>query len=144
MGWGGGGKGWGGSGKDGWGGNKGGWTTAWQPWFQKQPWGKGGDKAKGKGKGGRAKGHRDMGFTNEQKVWIGGIPENATFKELFELLKPAGAKWCECFDGNGKGTGVACFSSQEEAQEAIAKFQGSPLNGAPLQLDVWEKKPKTT
>uniref|UniRef100_A0A6T1N5T9 RRM domain-containing protein n=1 Tax=Alexandrium monilatum TaxID=311494 RepID=A0A6T1N5T9_9DINO len=109
-----------------------------------RPWGKGGDKAKGKGKGGRAKGHRDMGFTNEQKVWIGGIPENATFKELFELLKPAGAKWCECFDGNGKGTGVACFSSQEEAQEAIAKFQGSPLNGAPLQLDVWEKKPKTT
>uniref|UniRef100_A0A6T1MGS2 RRM domain-containing protein n=1 Tax=Alexandrium monilatum TaxID=311494 RepID=A0A6T1MGS2_9DINO len=57
-----------------------------------RPWGKGGDKAKGKGKGGRAKGHRDMGFTNEQKVWIGGIPENATFKELFELLKPAGAE----------------------------------------------------
>mmetsp|Transcript_139216 Transcript_139216/g.388479 ORF Transcript_139216/g.388479 Transcript_139216/m.388479 type:complete len:133 (+) Transcript_139216:85-483(+) len=127
--------GWGGGGKGGWGGGKDGWASVWQPMFQKQPWGKGGGKGKNKGKG-----HKDFKF--DQKVWIGGIPEGVTFKELLEHLKPAGAKFAMCFDGNGQGTGVACFASAEEAQNAIATMQGSSLNGAALELDVWERKPK--
>eukprot|EP00416_Gambierdiscus_australes_P023762 CAMPEP_0171063728 /NCGR_PEP_ID=MMETSP0766_2-20121228/5847_1 /TAXON_ID=439317 /ORGANISM="Gambierdiscus australes, Strain CAWD 149" /LENGTH=142 /DNA_ID=CAMNT_0011519673 /DNA_START=24 /DNA_END=452 /DNA_ORIENTATION=+ len=134
MGWGGNGKGWGGNGKGG------GGFGAWQPMWQKDFWGKGGGwifKGKGKGKG---KGHRD--FKAEQKVWIGGIPDGVSFRELHETMKPAGAKWCECFDGNGKGTGVACFATPEDAQAALASLQGAVVGGAPLQLDVWERKPK--
>uniref|UniRef100_A0A7S2N403 RRM domain-containing protein n=1 Tax=Alexandrium andersonii TaxID=327968 RepID=A0A7S2N403_9DINO len=119
--------GFGGNGK-----GKSGWTPIWQ--LSWQPWGKGG---KGKGKG---KGHR--GFKIEQKVWIGGIPEEVTYKELFELMKPAGAKWVECFTGNGKGTGVACFATEEAAKAAIESLQGCEIQDAKLELDVWVRKPK--
>jgi len=115
----------------GWGGSsKGGWTPVWQPQFQKQEYSKG---------GGKGRSHKD--FQPDQKMWIGGIPEGTTFKELHELMKQAGAKWTECFEGNGTGTGVACFGSGDEVQTAIAGLQGVSMNGVALQLDVWEKKP---
>lgn len=124
--------GYGGDGK-----GKGGWTPVWQLGWQGGNWGKGKGKGFGKGKG---KGHR--GFKIEQKVWVGGIPEDVTYKELHEHLKPAGAKWVEVFTGNGKGTGVACFASEDEAKNAIATLNGAPLNDAPLELDVWVRKPR--
>mmetsp|Transcript_1210 Transcript_1210/g.2502 ORF Transcript_1210/g.2502 Transcript_1210/m.2502 type:complete len:129 (-) Transcript_1210:77-463(-) len=121
--------GWGGKGK-----GAESWTQVWQPMFWK---GNGGYWGKGKGKG---KGHR--GFAIEKKVWIGGIPEGVTYKELHEHMKAAGAKWSEVFEGNGKGTGVVCFATPEEATAAIATLNGSLLNGAPIQVDVWSKKPQ--
>mmetsp|Transcript_81064 Transcript_81064/g.247706 ORF Transcript_81064/g.247706 Transcript_81064/m.247706 type:complete len:134 (-) Transcript_81064:58-459(-) len=121
--------GWGGKGK-----GPGGFAPVWMPTFWKGGWN---DKGWGKGKG---KGHRS--FAIEKKVWIGGLPEGVTFKELHEHMKPAGAKWTEVFEGKGKGTGVACFASPDEAAAAIAALNGSVLNGATLQVDVWEAKPK--
>mmetsp|Transcript_95120 Transcript_95120/g.188435 ORF Transcript_95120/g.188435 Transcript_95120/m.188435 type:complete len:130 (-) Transcript_95120:56-445(-) len=113
----------------------------WQPQWQKQgAWIKGGGWGKGDwgGKGKLQNRHRT--FRAEQKVWIGGLAEGVSYKELFELVKPAGAKWAEVFSGNGKGTGVACFASAEDATAAIAELNGQTLGGAPIQADVWEKK----
>merc|ERR1711972_771196 len=98
-----------------------------------------GGKGWGKGKG-KGKGHKN--FHSEKKVWIGAIPEGVTYKELHDHMKPAGAKWTEVFEGNGKGTGVACFGTQEEATAAITTLNGSMLGGAAIQVDVWERKPK--
>mmetsp|Transcript_81758 Transcript_81758/g.231464 ORF Transcript_81758/g.231464 Transcript_81758/m.231464 type:complete len:139 (-) Transcript_81758:67-483(-) len=125
--------GWGGSGKGG--------NEVWMPHFQKQSWssGKGDGKDDGKGKG-KGKGHKS--FRPEQKAWLGGLPMGAEYRELHEHLKPAGAKWVEIFDGNGQGTGVVCFASAEDAQNAIATFNGTPFMGVNIQLDVWETKPR--
>mmetsp|Transcript_100878 Transcript_100878/g.290004 ORF Transcript_100878/g.290004 Transcript_100878/m.290004 type:complete len:161 (+) Transcript_100878:105-587(+) len=102
----------------GWGGKgKGDGMWVWQP----ASW-KGGGYGKGKGKG-----HRS--FALEKKAWVGGIPDCVTYKELHEHMKPACAKWVEVFEGNGKGTGVACFATAEEAANAIATLNGSVLNG---------------
>merc|ERR1719324_2026907 len=96
-------------------------------------------KMKGKGKG-KDKGLRN--FYAEKKVWIGNLPESVTYKELHELVKPAGAKWVEVFGGAGKGTGGAAFATAEEATSAISQFNGHVLNGSSLQVDVWTKKEK--
>merc|ERR1719191_853795 len=98
-------------------------------------------KMKGKGKGG--KGNKGLrGFHAEKKIWIGNLPESVTYKELFELLKPSGAKWVEVMKGAGKGTGGAGFKTAEEATAAISQFNGSVLNGSMIQVDVWTKKEK--
>merc|ERR1712228_899530 len=79
---GGGGKGWGYGGKG---------SMVWMPNFQK-----GFGKGKGKGKGLKS-------FKAEEKVWIGGIPDGVTYKELMPHMKQAGnVKWVEVFEGNGK------------------------------------------
>lgn len=57
-------------------------------------------------------------------------------------MKQANAKWCESFQWKGKGTGVACFATAEEATAAIASLNGSELDGSSIQLDVWEKQEK--
>merc|ERR1719215_420179 len=99
---------------------------------------KGFDSGKGKGKGKMS--HRN--FKPDKKVWIGGLTESVTFKDLHEHMKAAGAKWCEVFPGKGKGTGVACFASPEEATAAITTLNGSVLGEGTIQVDVWEGKPK--
>merc|ERR1719235_2924790 len=97
-------------------------------------------QGKGKGKG-KKKGLSN--FYAEKKIWLGNLPESATYKELHELLKDAGAKWVEVFDGPGKGTGGAAFGTAEEATAAISKFNGHVLNGTMIQVDVWTKKEKS-
>merc|ERR1719277_521920 len=97
-------------------------------------WGKGFGKGFGKGKG--KGGHRS--FSDEQKVWVGGLPEGTTYKELQPHMKQAGnAKWVECFQGNGKGTGVVCYEKAEEATAAVSSLNGSMLSGSAIQVDVW-------
>merc|ERR1719446_2044950 len=92
-----------------------------------------GGKGKGKGKSLRS-------FYPEKKVWIGNLPEDVTYKELHEHMKASGAKWVEVMKGAGKGTGGAGFSTAEEATAAISALNGSMLNGARIQVDVWTKK----
>merc|ERR1712187_869967 len=94
-------------------------------------------KPKGEGKGYK-------NFKNEQKVWIGNLPEGVTYKELQPHMKQAGnAKWVECVGGKGsKGTGVACYETEAEATAAIAALNGSVLSGQAIEVDVWTKKPK--
>merc|ERR1712224_85736 len=97
-------------------------------------------KMKGKGKG-KGKGKSLRSFYAEKKIWIGNLPDSVQYKELFELLKPAGAKWVEVM-GKDKGTAGAAFGTAEEATAAIAKFNVHVLNGTMIQVDVWTKKEK--
>merc|ERR1712083_556140 len=99
----------------------------WKPQFQKQSWGK------GKGKGKKAK------VDSQKTVWVGGLPEGCTFKELLEVGKTAGAKWAEVYNNKGTGTGAIGFGSPEQAAASIASLNGAPLNGASIVVDAWEK-----
>merc|ERR1711879_146885 len=76
----------------------------------------------------------------EKKVWIGGLPENATSKDTNKALKEhLGAVFAEI----GKsGTGVATFKTEEEAATAVASFNGTEFGGFTLQIDAWEKAEK--
>mmetsp|Transcript_52713 Transcript_52713/g.123266 ORF Transcript_52713/g.123266 Transcript_52713/m.123266 type:complete len:154 (+) Transcript_52713:91-552(+) len=96
-------------------------------------------KGKGKGKGGKGL----QGFTADRKVWIGGLPEGVTWKQLQEHMNQAGTtKWCEVWGGASAGTGAVAYGSAEEAQAAVGVMNGSTLNGAPIVCDAWEKKEK--
>merc|ERR1719335_1110004 len=97
-------------------------------------------KMKGKGKG---RGGSGLSKNSDKNIWIGNLPESVTYKELHELLKPAGAKWVEVLGGAGKGTGGAAFGSEEEAKACISKYNGHVLNGSMIQVDVWTKKEKS-
>eukprot|EP00747_Dinoflagellata_sp_TGD_P161754 gnl/TRDRNA2_/TRDRNA2_178595_c0_seq1.p1 gnl/TRDRNA2_/TRDRNA2_178595_c0~~gnl/TRDRNA2_/TRDRNA2_178595_c0_seq1.p1 ORF type:complete len:123 (+),score=29.72 gnl/TRDRNA2_/TRDRNA2_178595_c0_seq1:72-440(+) len=117
--------------------------------YGKGDWGYGGffpvfnwmGMGKGKGKGGNARKHTQ--FKNEQKVWVGGIPDGITFKELQAHMKQAGdAKWCEVFSNKGAGNGVCCYATAAEAQAAIVSLNGSTLGTGIIQVDAWTKTQK--
>eukprot|EP00444_Apocalathium_aciculiferum_P029699 CAMPEP_0183438996 /NCGR_PEP_ID=MMETSP0370-20130417/77732_1 /TAXON_ID=268820 /ORGANISM="Peridinium aciculiferum, Strain PAER-2" /LENGTH=151 /DNA_ID=CAMNT_0025627341 /DNA_START=39 /DNA_END=494 /DNA_ORIENTATION=- len=120
-------------GKGGKGGKGGGWTQVWKPMFvEKGGWGKGWGKGKGKSL---------TSFAPDVKVWIGGVAEGATWKELQDHMNQAGkTKWCEVFDKKGAGTGAVAYETAEEASNAIATLNGSVLKGGTLECDVWVKK----
>eukprot|EP00421_Protoceratium_reticulatum_P067363 CAMPEP_0168408954 /NCGR_PEP_ID=MMETSP0228-20121227/26937_1 /TAXON_ID=133427 /ORGANISM="Protoceratium reticulatum, Strain CCCM 535 (=CCMP 1889)" /LENGTH=84 /DNA_ID=CAMNT_0008422657 /DNA_START=33 /DNA_END=287 /DNA_ORIENTATION=- len=76
----------------------------------------------------------------ENAIWIGGLDQSVTFKQLWEHGKQAGtAKWAEVFS---KGNGALEYSSPEEAANAIAMLNGTALGTCILQCDAWQKKPK--
>eukprot|EP00928_Gymnodinium_smaydae_P023886 TRINITY_DN1952_c0_g2_i1.p1 TRINITY_DN1952_c0_g2~~TRINITY_DN1952_c0_g2_i1.p1 ORF type:complete len:254 (+),score=78.98 TRINITY_DN1952_c0_g2_i1:64-762(+) len=107
---------------------------------------------KGKGKGwgggwGGGKGWSRGGLTDfppEKKVWIGGLAEGTTFQQLKDHLATAGGtpKYAKVMTGKGAGTGGVAFDTAEEATAAIEKLNGSELNGATIEVDVWTKKEK--
>merc|ERR1739845_112619 len=109
------------------------WGKSWGP----SSW------SKGKGKG---KGKRKMNlnkFPSETKVWVGGISETTTWKELEEHMNNAGkTKWVEVFKGTSKGTACVAYTTEEEAASAISTLNGSSLGGGMLEVDVWTKKEK--
>eukprot|EP00440_Ansanella_granifera_P039370 gb/GFBE01042712.1/.p1 GENE.gb/GFBE01042712.1/~~gb/GFBE01042712.1/.p1 ORF type:complete len:260 (+),score=100.24 gb/GFBE01042712.1/:1-780(+) len=100
------------------------------------PWGPMGFKGKGKGKGGPR-------VDPAQKVWIGGLPEGARWKELQEHMEKAGkTKWVEVFSGKGAGTGTAAYESVDDVAKAIQTLNGSSFAGATLKVDAWVKAAK--
>merc|ERR1711957_48693 len=112
------------------GGGEGGKGT-WKPHFNKG-WGKG----KGKNNGLKR-------FDAECRVWVGGLAEGTTWKELEEHMDTSGkSKWIEVFSGKGAGTGAAAYATAEEAAAAIAALNGSKLKDSTIQCDSWEKKPE--
>eukprot|EP00931_Biecheleriopsis_adriatica_P108333 TRINITY_DN82642_c0_g1_i1.p1 TRINITY_DN82642_c0_g1~~TRINITY_DN82642_c0_g1_i1.p1 ORF type:complete len:124 (+),score=43.21 TRINITY_DN82642_c0_g1_i1:63-434(+) len=122
MGWGGDGKGWGGYGGGyGWG------MPMMPPPFMMM---------KGKGKGGL------RSFSNETKVWIGGLPANSTSTDLNKALKAHmdAAGRCLFAEIGKSGTGGAAFKTKEEQQKAIETLNGSNFQGNVIQVDVWTKK----
>merc|ERR1719316_286278 len=97
-------------------------------------------KGKGKGKGW---GGGLSDFPSERKVWVGGIPEGVTFKELQAHFSSIGAcKFATVMKGKAAGTGGVAFATAEEATTAVQMLNGSMLGGAQIQVDVWTKKPK--
>mmetsp|Transcript_30169 Transcript_30169/g.45460 ORF Transcript_30169/g.45460 Transcript_30169/m.45460 type:complete len:247 (-) Transcript_30169:277-1017(-) len=94
-------------------------------------------KGGGKGKGG---GKTLNDFEPACKVWIGGLPEGVSWKEVQSTFEMAGSKcaWAEVL---GKGTGCVAYRTPEEAQIAIAALQGATIGGATVQVDAWTGKP---
>merc|ERR1711870_83436 len=96
-----------------------------------------GGKSKGWGKGKSKNRWSSARCYKEKKVWIGGLPENATSKDTNKALKEMlGAAFAEI----GKsGTGVATFKTEEDAKAAVASFNGTDFQGSTLEVDVWTK-----
>ncbi|CAE7482552.1 unnamed protein product [Symbiodinium necroappetens] len=106
-----------------------GWGWGWgpMPWFP---------KGFGKGKGWR----RGPRIDPAMKIWIGNLPEDATWKDLQTLGNTAGTtRWVEVFQGKGKGTGMIAYKTAEEAAAAMQSLPGQTINGQPIQVDAWQK-----
>mmetsp|Transcript_33572 Transcript_33572/g.88934 ORF Transcript_33572/g.88934 Transcript_33572/m.88934 type:complete len:113 (+) Transcript_33572:122-460(+) len=96
---------------------------------------------KGKGKGWRWSSAPSIDPT--LKIWIGNLPETATWKELQELGNEAGkTKWVDVFKGNGAGTGMIAYSTVEEVAAAMEALKGKEINGSTIEVDVWVKAEK--
>ena len=69
-------------------------------------------------------------FDVSQKVWVGGLTDDATWKHVQKLADTVGkSKWVEIL---GKGQACVCYDTAEEAQTAIATLNGGVL------FDVWK------
>jgi len=125
-------------------GGKGAGGAAAGTWVFVPPGGSAGGKALGKG----GKGKKPLTKTEERlqkidnslKVWIGGLPESTTWKELEEHF--ATVKKPKVSDVMKKGHGVVAYDTVEDVETAIATMNGSELGGATIEVDVWVKKQK--
>eukprot|EP00927_Polykrikos_kofoidii_P047800 TRINITY_DN4208_c0_g1_i3.p1 TRINITY_DN4208_c0_g1~~TRINITY_DN4208_c0_g1_i3.p1 ORF type:complete len:141 (-),score=36.74 TRINITY_DN4208_c0_g1_i3:92-514(-) len=103
-------------------GGKDGWTNRWK-----------GGKSRGKGKTKR--------FSSDQKVWVGGIPDDVDWKALQDLMGDAGkVKWCEVFKGKSTGTGCVAFEDAASANQAVSSLNGASLGSGNIIVDPWSKR----
>jgi RNA recognition motif-containing protein len=77
----------------------------------------------------------------ENTVWIGGLPEGTSHTEVLEVMRQVGA--CKHAHVGKGGVGFAYFSSPEEAEAAVANLNGVTVNGVPMQVDTYAKKPSS-
>merc|ERR1711957_221304 len=71
-------------------------------------------------------------------VWLGNLPEEATFKELMELGKQVGApSWAE---KTGSNRGYLLFKSAPEATSAIESLNGAYVGDNEIEADKWTGK----
>merc|ERR1719409_806327 len=101
-------------------------------------------KGKGFGKGGNWGNNPAKRVPPAKKVYVGGLPElgqnmsHELNKKLKEHCEQAGK--CTYAEIGRKGTGVACFSTEEEALTAITMLNGSVFEGNILEVDTWTRK----
>merc|ERR1712039_451390 len=100
-------------GGDGWGGD------SWEG-------GKGGGKGKSKGP------KVELKYPAGQKVWVGGMSPETTQESLQEYFALGGTVVAAAL--MKPGTGCVVYSSEEEAQQAIAVLNGTELGGQVLQV----------
>jgi len=79
-----------------------------------------------------------------KKLYVGNLPFSATEQALIETFSQCGtvetAKLISDRDtGRSKGFGFVEMSSDAEAQQAIAKFDGQDYDGRPMKVN--EAKP---
>jgi len=109
------------------------YVPVWKPQFEK-------NKGKGKGKTGKSKGKK---ADPAKSVWLGGVPEGTTFKELMDLGNQAGdCKWAEVL--GKKGQGILQFATVEEVATAVEALDGAQIGDATIEVDVWVKATKKT
>ena len=82
---------------------------------------------------------------NSNKLYVGGLPDSITEDRLEELFAEHGAVESarvitDKFTGRSRGFGFVEMSSQEEAQTAIDKLNGTDLEGRSLTVN--EAKPR--
>src|SRR4029078_10900246 len=79
------------------------------------------------------------------KLYVGNLPFNTTENDLQELFAQAGAVqevtlMQDRFTGKSRGFAFVTMSSDEEAQNAISKFNGQALSGRPRTVN--EARPR--
>merc|ERR1719203_1109862 len=74
-------------------------------------------------------------------VWLGNLPPGITSDEIKANFGSAGTVKVVELIKQGK-EGFAWFASPEEAQNAIAMFNGSAINEQLIQVDPWTKTEK--
>merc|ERR1711865_300163 len=90
--------------------------------------GKGGwGKGKGKGKDSQRQTMRKLKeIDTGRKVWVGGLPNGLTWKDLEKHFESTATKPA-LSEVMGKGTGVCAFKTADEATAAIAAVNGTEL-----------------
>merc|ERR1711920_969064 len=74
-------------------------------------------------------------------VWLGNIPPGTAHEEIKTNFEAAGTVKKVQLIKQGK-EGFAWFSTPEEAQTAIAMFNGAQINGQAIVVDPWTRKEK--
>ena len=79
------------------------------------------------------------------KLYVGNLPFNTTENELQEIFSQAGAVqevtlMQDRFTGKSRGFAFVTMSSDEEAQNAISKFNGHTMDGRPMTVN--EARPR--
>ena len=79
------------------------------------------------------------------KLYVGNLPFNTTENELQEIFSQAGAVqevtlMQDRFTGKSRGFAFVTMSSDEEAQNAISKFNGQTMDGRPMTVN--EARPR--
>jgi RNA recognition motif-containing protein len=79
------------------------------------------------------------------KLYVGNLPFNTTENELQELFSQAGAVqevtlMQDRFTGKSRGFAFVTMSSEQDAQNAISKFNGQTVEGRPLTVN--EARPR--
>jgi RNA recognition motif-containing protein len=82
---------------------------------------------------------------NSNKLYVGGLPYEVTDDRLEEIFSAHGTVESarvitDRMTGRSRGFGFVEMSSQEEAQQAIDKLNGTDLDGRSLTVN--EAKPK--
>ena len=86
-----------------------------------------------------------------KKLFVGGLPYATTSDDLNQLFSQAGTVTSavvitDKFSGRSKGFGFVEYSSDDEAQAAIEKFNGSELGGRSIIVNearpMTERKPR--
>jgi RNA recognition motif-containing protein len=76
------------------------------------------------------------------KVWVGGLTEKTTFKELSKHFEDLFAK-PKLVDILAKGgRAVVTYESADDVASAVSIVNGSELNGNTIEVDVWTKPEK--
>lgn len=91
---------------------------------------------------GRERMQKLAGIDKEKKVWIGNLPEKATWKDLVNLFKTEEVKPALTHIMK-KGTACVAFKSADDAEKAISTFNGAEVKGNAIEVDVWTQKEKT-
>ena len=79
------------------------------------------------------------------KLYVGNLPFNTTENELQEIFAQAGAVqevtlMQDRFTGKSRGFAFVTMGSDEEAQNAISKFNGHTMEGRPMTVN--EARPR--
>ena len=79
------------------------------------------------------------------KLYVGNLPFNTTENELQELFSQAGAVqevtlMQDKFTGKSRGFAFVTMGSEQDAQNAISKFNGQTIEGRPLTVN--EARPR--
>jgi len=75
------------------------------------------------------------------KVWVGGLAEGISWKDLETHFNSVGkTRWAEIMP---KGTACIAYRTSMEATTAIASLNGTMIGGQAIQVDKWEGKTKS-